>query len=422
MRVFEPASIGTVELPNRILRSATFEGLCDQEGNPGPAYTGLYARLSCQGLGGLITGFAYVSAEGKAMQPGQAGLESDAKVGAFRGVTEAVRRNGGRIFLQLAHAGRQTTPAAAGGRVYAPSARKSRYFNHRPCRLTVPQIEELATRFGAAARRAREAGFDGVQLHAAHGYLLHQFIHPAINDRGDAYGIDPRRGIGTAFVDRVIGEVRSACGADYPLLIKISAGDNYRRPLREKEFIELVRFLEGRALAAVEISFGTMDHALNIFRGQSIPRQTILDFNPRYGSRQALRRWVCRVLLLPWLKRQCAPFAPMYNLAYARLAKQHTKIPVISVGGFRSARHIRHAIEEQGIDFVSLCRPILCEPGFVLKMRQDDRYESRCRNCNRCAVMCDSGQPTRCYGPGGGERALASSESKSPSRNNLVEV
>ena len=87
----------------------------------------------------------------------------------------------------------------------------------------------------------------------------------------------------------------------------------------------------------------------------------------------------------------------MYNLSYARLAKQHTSIPIISVGGFRSGRHLRAAIEEHGIDFVSLCRPLLCEPDFVLKVQQDDNYESQCHNCNRCAIMCDSGFATRCY-------------------------
>ncbi len=182
------------------------------------------------------------------------------------------------------------------------------------------------------------------------------------------------------------------------MLIKVSAGDNYRRPLRESEFVELIRFLEGCGLAAVEISFGTMDDALNIFRGQTIPYKAILAFNPRYGRRCGLRRWANRVFILPVLKRRCTPFEPMYNLARARLAKRHTKMPVICVGGFRSGRHIKHAIEEQGIDFVSLCRPIVCEPGFALKLRQDEACKSRCRNCNQCAVLCDSGRPTRCYG------------------------
>jgi hypothetical protein len=140
-----------------------------------------------------------------------------------------------------------------------------------------------------------------------------------------------------------------------------------------------------------------MDHALNIFRGETIPVEAILRFNPRYRTRNAWARFLWKTVVLPLMKRKFTPFAPMYNLPCARLAKQHTNIPIISVGGFRSGRHIRAAIEEQGIDFVSLCRPLLCEPDFVLKARQDENYESQCHNCNRCAIMCDSGLATRCY-------------------------
>ena len=412
MRAFEPAAIGTVGLKNRILRSATFEGMCGRDGTPGPEYVGLYTMLSSQELGALLTGFAYISEDGRAMQPGQAGLEADHKVAAFSRVTEAVHRNGCPIFLQLAHAGRQTVPEATGGRIYAPSSRKSRYFNHRPCRLSEAQIEQIIQCFAAAARRARDAGFDGVQLHGAHGYLIHQFLHPAINDRTDAYGIDPHRGIGIAFLDRVIDSIRVACGSDYPLLIKISAGDNYRRSMTEQEFGHLIRFLDAKKLAAVEISFGTMDHALNIFRGQTIPVQSILDYNARYRTRNAVKRFVWKTLVLPLLKRDLAPFTPMYNLPAARLAKQLGTLPVICVGGFRSGAQIRHAIETQGIDFVSLCRPILCEPDFVMKVRRQQQYQARCTNCNRCAIMCDSGFPTRCYA-----RRTASTATRDPTES-----
>ena len=185
MQAFEPARIGSVTLRNRVLRSATFEGTCDPEGRPTAAYLNLYRELAGQGVGALITGFAYTSTDGRAMQPGQAGLESDAKAAAFGPVTEAVHQQGCPIFVQLAHAGRQTSPTATGGTVYGPSARKSSYFNSRPCSLTTAHIERLAREFAAAARRAREAGFDGVQLHAAHGYLIHQFLSPAVNDRND---------------------------------------------------------------------------------------------------------------------------------------------------------------------------------------------------------------------------------------------
>jgi len=406
VRPFEPAWIGCLELPNRLVRSATFEGLCDAEGCPGPAYVELYAQLAAQGLGALITGFAFTSRDGRAMQPGQAGLDADARIAPFTRVTQAVHRHGGRIFLQLAHAGRQTVPAATGGRIYAPSTRKSSYFNQRPERLTEPHLERIITDFAAAARRAQTAGFDGVQLHAAHGYLLHQFLHPAINDRTDDYGLDPRTGIGTAFLGRVIDRIRSKCGPAFPLLIKISAGDDYRRSFAESEFIHLVRFLEARQLSAIEISYGTMDQALNIFRGQSIPVNDILAHNPRYATRSAVKRFVWRTLALPWLRRNLRPFIPMYNLAYAQLAKAQTKIPIMCVGGFRSGAHIRTAIAEKGLDFVSLARPLLCEPDFALQVRRQADYVSRCRNCNRCAVLCDAGLPTRCHARAPSEKEL----------------
>jgi 2,4-dienoyl-CoA reductase-like NADH-dependent reductase (Old Yellow Enzyme family) len=398
VRVFETASIGSVATANRILRSATFEGLCDGDGKPGPAYQQLYARLASQELGALITGFAYISQDGRAMQPGQAGIESDAHIGLFRRVTESVHAQGSPIFLQLAHAGRQTTATAAGGRVYGPSSKKSRYFNARPQALDGLKIQQIIAGFAEAAGRARQAGFDGVQLHAAHGYLIHQFLHPAINDRADAFGIDPASGIGSAFLDRVIDQVRAVCGTDYPLLVKVSAGDNYRRAPGQEGFIRLIRFLDAKRVDAIEVSFGTMDHAFNIFRGDSIPLKTILDFNPRYGTSNPLARLTYRLLVLPLLKRHFLPFTPRYNLDAARLAKQYTRIPIISVGGFRSGSDIRRAIEEDGVDFVSLCRPLLCEPDFVSRIKQDVHYQSHCTNCNRCAVMCDSGLPTRCHG------------------------
>jgi 2,4-dienoyl-CoA reductase-like NADH-dependent reductase (Old Yellow Enzyme family) len=398
MRVFEQAMIGRVKLPNRLIRSATFEGLCDPEGAPGVDYERLYAGLAGQQLGALITGFAFVSQNGRAMQPGQAGLECDRKLPLFRRVTRAVHERGCPIFLQLAHAGRQTSATAAGGQVYAPSPIKSRYFGVQPRALTGPQVQDLISAFSEAAGRAKEAGFDGVQLHAAHGYLIHQFLHPAMNRRKDDYGIDATTALGTAFLGAVIDRVRDQCGPDFPVLVKVSSGDNYRRRLSREQFVRLIEFLDVKGVDAIEVSFGTMDHGFNIFRAESIPLKTVLDFNPRYRTRNPARRWLWRVFVLPALRRQFQPFQPMYNLPAALLAKEHTRIPIITVGGLRSGSDIRHAIEEVGIDFVSLCRALLCEPDFVVKLKQDPDYQSRCTHCNRCAVMCDSGFSTRCYG------------------------
>jgi 2,4-dienoyl-CoA reductase-like NADH-dependent reductase (Old Yellow Enzyme family) len=400
MQLFEQACIGGVTLPNRIIRAATFEGMSAADGSPLAEYRCLYDTLAGRGIGAIITGFAFVNAHGKAMQPGQAGIDSDEKIPRFAEVTESVRQRDGRIFLQIAHTGRQSVPLATGGAVLGPSTKVSSYFGAKPRRLSAVEIETIIEDFGQAARRSREAGFNGVQVHAAHGYLIHQFINPAVNDRTDAFGINPVSGVGTEFLRRIIVRCRELCGQEYPLLVKISAGDEYRRGIRQPAFVNIIRFLHTQAVDAIEISWGTMDQAFNIFRGEDIPVQTILDYNPRHRHHNRIVRAAWKLCALPILRQNLKAFSPAYNLPYARLAKENTTIPIISVGGFRTGVEAAMAVEQDRIDFVSMCRPFIREPGLAERWRKDPAYRSACVNCNRCAVMCDSGQPTRCYARG----------------------
>jgi 2,4-dienoyl-CoA reductase-like NADH-dependent reductase (Old Yellow Enzyme family) len=393
----QSVTLGACRLKNRILRSATYEGMCDASGFPSEPYFNLYQTLSKSSIGGIITGFTYISRDGRAMQPGQAGIECDDKIAAYKKVTEAVHANGCKIFMQLAHCGRQTTKAAVGGYVYGVSTKKSAYFKAKPKKLSQLEIHMLVEKFAEAAYRAKCAGFDGVQIHAAHGYLLHQFILPVVNNRNDIFGIDPKQKIGTAFLNQVIDAIRLHCGMEYPLLIKISAGVDYFKTFTLEQFIRLVRFLDKKHLGGIEISYGTMDYALNIFRGTSFPEKQILKVNPRYSSNNAAYRFVWKHFIVPYITRKFKPFTPMYNLAYAALAKEYTNTPVICVGGFRTAKEMSAAIESNHTDFVSLCRPFICEPDFADKISRDPDYESQCKNCNQCAIMCDAAVPTKCY-------------------------
>jgi 2,4-dienoyl-CoA reductase-like NADH-dependent reductase (Old Yellow Enzyme family) len=397
MQLFDQARIGAMTLPNRIIRSATFEGRCDTTGAPTEAYSRLYETLARQQIGAIIAGFAFIGRDGRAMQPFQAGIDGDDKIPAFAEVTRRVHAAGGRIVLQIAHTGRQTVPAATGGPVYSPGVAPSQYFRSRPRRLTLDGISTIIDSFGHAACRAQKAGFDGVQIHAAHGYLIHQFINPAVNDRTDIYGIDPDIGIGTEFLRRVIAKIRENCGLEYPVLIKISAGDEYRRGITRDRFRNLVRFLDTQPIDAIEISWGTMDHSLNIFRGTDIPADLVLDHNPRYRTNNPLTRFAFKRLALPFLRRAIKPFSTAYNLPFAVLAKEVTKIPIICVGGFRSREEVNRVIEDNRIDFVSMCRPFIREPALVMRWQKDLNYRSSCTSCNRCVIMCDSGQPTHCY-------------------------
>jgi 2,4-dienoyl-CoA reductase-like NADH-dependent reductase (Old Yellow Enzyme family) len=263
----------------------------------------------------------------------------------------------------------------------------------------------LIESFSEAAARVKAAGFDGVQLHGAHGYLIHQFLLPAANRRHDDFGIEEATGLGTRFLEQIIDAVRSRCGADFPVLVKVSAGDDCREPFSASQLTALIHFLDRKRVDAIEVSYGTMDMPLNIFRGTSIPFDAILRFSPRYGRKRVLSRQLWRFLARRRLVNRVKSFSMAYNLPYAELAREHTGVPVISVGGFRDGQTMETALREHRTDFVALCRPLLCEPDLVNRILENNRYVARCVNCNTCAVMCDSPEPTRCYRKPGTEVA-----------------
>jgi 2,4-dienoyl-CoA reductase-like NADH-dependent reductase (Old Yellow Enzyme family) len=140
-----------------------------------------------------------------------------------------------------------------------------------------------------------------------------------------------------------------------------------------------------------------MDHALNIFRGTDVPADLTLNHTPRYHTKNPFARFAFKRLAIPFLRATIKSFAPAYNLPFAIIARELTKIPIICVGGFRSGEEVNRAIAENRIDFASLCRPFIREPALVMRWQKDLNYRSSCTSCNRCAIMCDSGQPTRCY-------------------------
>jgi 2,4-dienoyl-CoA reductase-like NADH-dependent reductase (Old Yellow Enzyme family) len=395
MKLFTPYKLGSLLLPNRIIRSATFEGMADENGFLTNEYLQFYDKLSRQKIGAIICGFSYISTGGKAMQPGQAGIDSPDKIPLFKKLTESVHKNNSYIFMQLVHTGRQTLSDATKQKIVSSSTVKSIYFKQRPEALSVTEIEAIIEKFGNAALYCMQAGFDGIQLHAAHGYLIHQFISPAINKRKDKYSIDKKTKISTIFLKEIVENIREKCGHSFPVIIKISGGDDLSHEFSRQQFVSLISGLNDMALDAIEISYGTMDFALNIIRGD-IPVNLILKYNPIYKTDNEILKFLRKTVLIPFLKYKIKPFTPHYNLKYAELAKAYTGKPVICVGGFRNAREMESALDKQ-TDLISLCRPFICEPDFVVKIESNPDYQSKCTNCNYCSIMCDTERITQCY-------------------------
>ncbi len=212
--VFEPAHIDGIVLRNRVIRSGTHEGLADPSGAPAEALENLYSKLAKGGAGAIITGYAGVSQEGRSSLANMLMMHDDALIAAYRKLTDSIHRQDTPIIIQLAHCGRQTRSAVTGCLPVAPSPRKDRIFNEEvPHQLSELEIEGIIAAFVEAAGRSVKAGFDGLQLHLAHGYLLAQFLSGHTNRRRDRWGgaLENRFRI----VSEIVRRIRLAHG-DFP--------------------------------------------------------------------------------------------------------------------------------------------------------------------------------------------------------------
>jgi 2,4-dienoyl-CoA reductase-like NADH-dependent reductase (Old Yellow Enzyme family) len=344
-------------------------------------------------VGTIVTGFAYVSRAGRAMQPLQCGIDADDKIGAWAAVVAAARRAspGVRIFLQIAHAGRQTIPSATGGPVLAPSARRSPYFRSRPRAMREGDIAAAVDEFAAAAVRARRAGFDGVQIHAAHGYLIHQFLSPVTNRRRDRFGRDR-----SAFLREVVTIVRERAGDRFPVLVKLSGADDDPGGLSPGSMPAVAGELVRLGVDAVEVSHGTMDLAMNIFRGGA-PVDQAVRVNPLFRRLPRYRVALWRRVAWPRMRRRLRPLREAYNREAAREIRKRAGIPVILVGGNRRLSSMREVVESGDADAIALARPLIREPDLVARFESGRATRARCVSCNLCAVLCDLAEPVRCH-------------------------
>jgi len=356
--LFEAAKIGPMMLRNRFVRSATWEAMATPEGAVTPRLVDTIAALAKGGVGLIISGHAYVRPEGQA-GPMQMSAARDDLIPGLRQMADAAHQHGAKIVLQVAHAGYFAAHHLTGTPPCAVSAAVT--LDDIPRKeLTAGDIGDIVHAFAAAAARGKAAGFDGVQIHSAHGYLFNQFLSPLFNRRTDAYG-------GTlANRARVhletVRAVRQAVGPDYPVLIKLNGRDFAEGGLELEESAAAAVLMEQAGLDAVELSSG------------------MTKFSKFGSARTAITNQ----------KKEA------YNREEARALKQRLKIPVILVGGIRSLPVAEGLVAEGACDFISLCRPLIREPDLVNRWQSGDCRKSACTSDNLCFGPARSGEGLYC--------------------------
>lgn len=385
-RLFEPGRIGNIELKNRFVRSATVECLCSEEGRVTDAYLRAYERLARGGVALIVPGNYFVNPLGQAY-PKQVVLDRDEVIEDLRKVVTVVHENGARIVAQLNHGGRQADPKLIGTRPLGPSAVRDKMSFVKPRPMTGEEIEKTIGDFGEAARRVKEAGFDGVQIHAAHGYLINQFLSGYTNRRKDRWGgsIENRM----RFLIEVYRTLRAGLGPDYPVLVKINAEDFAKTGVHPEECVVHCRKLDELGIAAIEVSGGIAEKGFGTIKGD-VPMDLVLE------GRGPAERLLIRVM--EGSLRKGAAFEEAYFLPHAAAVKKNVKAPVIAVGGFRTRKKMEEVLQSGQADFISLCRPFIRQPNLVKLMEREVGEPVSCTSCNRCSLeILFHKKPMRCY-------------------------
>lgn len=318
MNLFDTAYIGNLKVRNHFLRSATYEGRADDDGSPNDEILRIYRELAEGGIGTIITSYTYI-ADYEKPADNQLGIYSDELTAKYKPLTEAVHSGGSRIIMQLVHGSsfRQADPDNA--RIMGPSAIEHPDSGLTSKEMTISDIKDMAELFAKAAARAKDAGFDGVQIHAAHGYQLSQWITPIFNRRTDEYG-------GSALnrfriISDVYYAVREAVGVDFPVWIKINSSDEVPGGITVEDFLEMGREAARIGIDAIEVS----------------------------GNRWRYHPETDRAY---------------YREAAVRLAELIDK-PVILTGGLRELSQLEEISSSSKVNLFGFARPLITDPGFI---------------------------------------------------------
>jgi len=387
--LFTAENIGTMKVPNRFVCSATYEVMAKESGEVRDELIKRYVTLSKGEVGLCITGLMYVHPSGRGYRH-QLGIHEDIMLPGLKRLTEEVHRHNGKIIFQLAHCGRQTTKTMAGQTPIAPSKRDRDPVNFvKPREMNEDDIETVVKSFGKAANRAEEAGADGIQIHAAHGYLVSEFLSPFFNVRNDSWGgSDENR---FRFLKEIYKEAKANLSNDFPVLVKLNAQD-YTPKMGVTPSVAVVysKWLSELGVDAIEVSCGTTNYSfMNMCRGD-VPTDEIV---------KSLSWWK-----KPIGRLMIGKMEGKFNLEEGYNVESAKKIkPVISetrlmvVGGMRTVSDMEDVVNNGFADFVSMSRPFIRDPYLVKNIRKNKIKKVSCVSCNRCFAAAPNDLPVYCY-------------------------
>ena len=396
--LFTPVRIGSLTLPGRLIKTATAETRASLDGFVTPELIDFYLPMAKGGTPLIITGNIYIDLGGKSA-PRQVGADADDKIPGLKELVDAVHGHGSRMFAQLNHCGRQVVPRFAGvSDPVSASGVTELVTGTRPRPLDAAEIQRLVGRYADAAERCKRAGFDGVQIHSANGYLMSQFLTAYTNRRDDAYGgsLEQR----TRLLREIIEAIRARVGRDFPVIVKMNGSDYLplRPGLKTPELAEVAAILERAGVDAVEVSVGHYESGMPMVRG-TFGRclRNMVQGSMRYLP--FFRRWGMRIFWpvlavlfnLIWTPREG------FNLPYTRVFKKRVSIPVICVGGFLTREAMEAAIARGDCDIVSAGRAFIADP-LLYRHLKENEPGPRCVDCNACIGHLGA-QPADCYHP-----------------------
>lgn len=371
-KLFTEASIGPITLSNRTIRSAAFESMCP--GNaPSQQLLDYHRSVAAGGVGMTTVAYAAVA---------QSGLSFDRQlwmrkeiIPGLRKLTDSVHKEGAAASIQLGHCGNMShkkicgeTPigASSGFNLYSPTFVRG---------LRKDELRVMAKAYGNAVRLARESGFDAVEIHAGHGYLISQFLSPYTNHRKDEYGgsLDNRM----RFMDEVMAEVMKAAGNDMAVLVKMNMRDGFKGGMDIEESLQVAHRLVNDGAQALVLSGGFVSKApMYVMRG-AMPIKAMTHYMDCWWLKWGVR--MAGHLMIPTV-----PFKEAYFLDDAMLFRKEIKnIPLVYVGGLISREKIEDVLDK-GFEFVQMGRALLNEPGFVNRMKLDVNARCTCKHSNYC--------------------------------------